>query len=251
MIYILLGAGSGTRMGVLTSNRAKILVDVDGRAILDHNLGNIATVDPQARVRIVTGYGAGAVADFVAARQGGPVTETVTNPDHAVAGPLRSIEIGLEGLEDAGGVVTIGNGDTIFQPQALAALAASHSEIALLASPIGAGGDADDVQLQLDEQGIRVAAKHLAAVDALPVSAGLLQIRGSAALARVREVVRAGIEREKAEQRMLTWHSIIAGLADVPPQAVMVPRESWWEFDSQESIDRYRLWLDGAAGQAD
>lgn len=247
MIYILLGAGSGTRMGLLTSDRAKILVEVDGRAILAHNLANIARTNPAARVRIVTGFSSATVAAFIDSARAPVPTDTVVNPYHAASGPLRSIEIGLADIDDAETTITIGNGDTIFQPAALAALAASSADLALLASPAGPGGDADDVQVLIDDHGIQIAAKHLAADGSLPVSAGLLQIRGRDALNRVGEAVRDGIAQEQAEGRMLTWHSILARLAAFRPQAVMVSRDHWWEFDSQESIDRYRAWL-GQAG---
>jgi choline kinase len=243
LIYILLGAGSGTRMGALTSDRAKILVEVEGRPILAQNLANIAAVDPAAHVRIVTGYGAAAVAAHIEAREAGIAADTVFNPDHARSGPLRSIAAGLAGIDDRETIVTIGNGDTIFSPPALAALAASPAQLSLLGSSAGEAGDADDVQLEMGDDGIQAAAKHIGAPGTLPVSAGLLQIRGPVALGRVREAVRAGIAQEDAEGRMLTWHSIIARLAPLRPRAVIVPRESWWEFDSQESIDLYRAWL--------
>jgi choline kinase len=251
LIYILLGAGSGTRMGPLTSDRAKILVEVDGRAILAHNLANIAVADPIARVRIVTGFSSATVTAFIGSTRAPVPTDSVVNPHHAVSGPLRSIEIGLADIDDAETIVTIGNGDTIFQPAALAALASSGADIALLASPAGPGGDGDDVQLLIDDHGIRIAAKHLAADGSLPVSAGLLQIRGRDALDRVREAVRDGLAQEQAEGRMLTWHSILARLAAFRPQAVMVSRDHWWEFDSQESIDRYRDWLGADIPPAD
>jgi choline kinase len=246
LIYILLGAGSGTRMGALTADRAKILVEVDGQPILAHNLAHIAATDPTARVLIVTGFSAATVAAFVDRAGAGGAAQTVVNPDYALSGPLRSIERGLAEFDDAE-AVTIGNGDTIFQPAALAALAASTADIALLASPAGPSGDADDVQLLVDQTGIQIAAKHLAAEGSLPVSAGLLQVRGREALGRVRDAVRDGIALEKAEGRMLTWHSILARLAALGPQAVMVPRNQWWEFDSQDSIDRYSAWLGSGA----
>ncbi|PZU11878.1 NTP transferase domain-containing protein [Sphingomonas sp.] len=249
MIYILLGAGSGTRMGTLTSDRAKVLVQVEGRAILAHNLANIATADPAARVRIITGFGADAVAAFVREHSRAGTVETVFNPDYAVAGPLRSVDIGLTGLGDDE-PVTIGNGDTIFEPRALAALAAAPAGAALLGSPAGTAADEDDVQLLADGDVVRVAAKRLGAAGSLPVSAGLLQIRGAAALAVVREAVRAGLMQEKTEGRALTWHSIIARLGAIVPQVVMVPRDWWWEFDSPDCIERYHAHVIGQNEQA-
>lgn len=244
MIYILLGAGSGTRMGALTSDRAKILVEVENRPILAHNLTNIGTAYPKARIRIVTGYGAAAVAAFVMDGRSRIGAETIFNSDHARSGPLRSLEVGLAAIDADETIVTIGNGDTIFAPDALTALGSSTADLSLLASIAGAEGDLDDVQLQVGENGVEAAAKHIGDVGSLPVSAGLLQIRGHVALERVRAAVRAGVEQEQREGRMLTWHSILARLARFGPRAVMVPRDSWWEFDSQESIDRYRTWVE-------
>ena len=237
MIYILLGAGSGTRMGALTSDRAKIMVDIAGRPILAHNLDHIQAVDGGAEILVISGYAASTVDAVV---HGGPWTgvRTVRNPDFATAGPLRSIEVALNQLAGTAGAITIGNGDTIFEPAALRALAGVDRPAALLAS-MPTEPDADDVQLRIETGRIAQAAKRIDAAGTVPISAGLLQLRGAEAIAVFGRAVRVGLAEERRSGTLRTWHSALADLGALAPEPVFVPRESWSEFDSQANVARY------------
>lgn len=239
MFYILLGAGSGTRMGALTRARPKILLEVDGQAILARNLDAIAHTDAGAETVIVTGYASDTVDAFLHGGRWQNV-HTLWNLDFARAGPLRSLKLAFDALPIGTEHITIANGDTIFEAKALQILRASPFEIGLLCSPAGEGSDADDVQLKLEPDGIRAAAKGLALPGGAPISAGLLQVRGADAIAAVRVAISQGLTQEMDERRPLTWHSIIARLDKPIPQAVLVPHELWWEFDSPGCIDRYK-----------
>lgn len=238
--YALLAAGSGTRMGPLTSDRAKVLVEVNGRAILDHNLRAIARVAPGAVVIVIAGYRAEAVATFVEGIKVDVRAEVLVNPDFAHSGPLRSVRIVLDRFANLSGTLAIGNGDTIFEPPALAALAAARSDIALLISDPDIA-EPDAVQVRVEAGRILAAAKQLAAPGMLPVSAGLLQIRGERTILPVRRLVEQLIAEEERAGRSLTWHSLITALSEQGNAAVPVriPPLWWCEFDSSDCIDRY------------
>lgn len=230
-------------MGPLTSDRAKVLVEVDGRAILDHNLRAIATAARGADVAVIAGYRAETVTAFVADLQVDLRAEVLINPDYAHSGPLRSLRLAMDRFADEVETLTIGNGDTIFEPPALATLAAAGSNIALLVSdPEPDAIDADDVQVRVERGRISAAAKRLAPSGTLPVSAGLLRIEGKTALGRARVLVEELIAEEDRTGRSLTWHSLLAALAEQGEAAVPVriPPLWWCEFDSSDCIDRYR-----------
>ena len=235
MITILLAAGSGTRMGRLTDARPKALVEVGGRPILDRNVQAIAAADPGGTILVVAGHRAEAIFAFVEAA--GADVRAVLNPDHASAGPLRSIQIALASLGAQPGALAIGNGDTVFTAPAIEALLAAEADAALLISE-PEERDPDDVQVRIGADGrIVEAAKRIDEAGALPISAGLFRVTAE----RLGPVVDALLGEERGAGRAFTWHTVVGrlaaeGLAIAPAR---VPHRWWWEFDSEEHVARF------------
>jgi choline kinase len=227
-------------MGQLTSDRSKVLVEVEGRPILEHNLRAIMAVDPTSEVRVISGYLAPSVELFVAGVSDWANVTVINNPDYKISGPLRSIEIALDSLPALPAAVTIGNGDTIFSPQALASLRSRRSPAVLLAS-VAESSDEDDVQLMIGPERIEAAAKRLAPPGSLPISAGLFQVLGSNTASELKSAVTNGLEQERKTKQLLTWHSIIARMSEVKPEPLIVPRNYWAEFDSPDNLVRHGM----------
>lgn len=221
-------------MNGLSGTHAKAAVEVAGRSLLGHALHNIASIDARGRAIVVVGHAAHEISTLLAGHHGPLPAQAVFNPDYARAGPLRSIQRGLEEAP-AGEDVTIANADTIVTPPALAALRATAAPVALLAST-SADGDEDDVQLAIEGDVILRAAKRLGPAGSLPVSAGMLQICGTQALADLRAAVEAGVEAERTGGTPLFWHDILARLQPNQPRAVMVPHDWWHEFDRPAEV---------------
>ncbi len=93
---VLLSAGSGSRMGPLTSQRPKSLLEVGNKTVLDWMLDAIiARTDGE--IVVVTGFQAEAVEQHLAKRYGERV-KTVRNPRYEDDVNILSVEIGVAAL---------------------------------------------------------------------------------------------------------------------------------------------------------
>ena len=71
MKAIILSAGQGSRLGHLTDNRPKCLIEFNGRTLLDRQLDTLAVNGVEEAV-VVTGFHDELVNETIAARTGGP-----------------------------------------------------------------------------------------------------------------------------------------------------------------------------------
>lgn len=88
---MVLAAGLGTRMRPLTDDRPKALVEVGGRALVDHMLDRLAEAGVKRAVVNVHAF-AGRLIDHLSRRSGGPALTTIDEREHA------------EPLETGGGI---------------------------------------------------------------------------------------------------------------------------------------------------
>lgn len=236
---VLLAAGRGSRMGALTEETPKALVRVGaGGSMLEINLRHIAASRLGGQVWIVGGYCWPMIERFAADH---PPTRALFNPHFDAAGPLFSLETALAAVPGDAAAVLIGNGDTIFAPALLDAVAGDRHACALVVSRTDAG-EPDDLWCAQAEDGRIVRAAKQADGRVGLISAGLLAVRGRGAIDRLRAAVATLIECERGAGRPLTWHSLVAEMdgrgAWIAP--IEVPRPDWREFDSADSILRYR-----------
>ena len=109
MKAIILSAGQGSRLGPLTQDRPKCLIDFNGRTLLDRQLDALAANGVGEAV-VVTGFHDGLVEEAVAARSGGPRVRTVFNPFFKVADNTGSLYMARSELA---GDCLVWNGDTL------------------------------------------------------------------------------------------------------------------------------------------
>lgn len=109
MKAIILSAGQGSRLGHLTDDRPKCLIEFAGRSLLDWQLDALAAngVD---EVVVVTGFRDDQIEAVLAARSGGPKVRTVFNPFFKVADNLGSLYLVRGELT---GDCLVWNGDTL------------------------------------------------------------------------------------------------------------------------------------------
>ncbi|MBA2770731.1 MAG: NTP transferase domain-containing protein, partial [Sphingomonas sp.] len=84
MKAIILSAGQGSRLGHLTSDRPKCLIEFGGRTLLDRQLDTLEANGVDEAV-VVTGFHDELVDAAIAARGGGPSVRTLFNPFFKVA----------------------------------------------------------------------------------------------------------------------------------------------------------------------
>src|SRR5690349_12700479 len=109
MKAIILSAGQGSRLGHLTDDRPKCLIDFNGRTLLDRQLDTLAANGIEEAV-VVTGFHDDLVDKAIAARTGGPRVRTIFNPFYKVADNTGSLYMAREELS---GDCLVWNGDTL------------------------------------------------------------------------------------------------------------------------------------------
>ena len=109
MKAIILSAGQGSRLGHLTDDRPKCLIEFAGRSLLDWQLDALAAngID---EVVVVTGFRDDQIEAVLAARSGGPKVRTFFNPFFKVADNLGSLYLVRGELT---GECLVWNGDTL------------------------------------------------------------------------------------------------------------------------------------------
>lgn len=93
---VLLSAGSGSRMGALTSLRPKSLLEIGNKRVLDYLLDEIIN-RTVGEIVVVTGFQAALVEQHLAERYGNRV-KTVQNPRYAEDVNILSVEMGVATL---------------------------------------------------------------------------------------------------------------------------------------------------------
>ena len=97
MQALILAAGIGRRLGHLTGDRTKAMVEVHGRTLLDRSLE--ALVDHEVdRIVIVVGYHAQGVRDAVGDDYRGTPVTYVENVDYATTNNIHSLYLAADEL---------------------------------------------------------------------------------------------------------------------------------------------------------
>jgi choline kinase len=228
---IILSAGSGTRLLPLSREMPKCLVDVGGRAILDHQFDALARAGIREAV-VVVGYRGSQVADHVAAFPPPLPVTLVTNPFWAVSSSIGSVWAARAHLDDA---FCLMNGDTVFAESIVAgAIATAPAGIGLLVEPIAAP-ELDDMLVEVDRGRVRAVAKTLDPANAHYRSLGVVLSAGG-------DIYRAALETVITGENGIHayHHDVVARLARTGQVAAIVDRRGGWqEIDRPEDIERW------------
>src|SRR5687767_6903891 len=121
---IILSAGQGSRLGHLTADRPKCLIEFAGRSLLDRQLDTLAANGVDEAV-VVTGFRDDEVEAAIARRAGGPRVRTIYNPFFKVADNLGSLFIARAELA---GDCLVWNGDTLVSNPLMARVLANRRQ---------------------------------------------------------------------------------------------------------------------------
>jgi L-glutamine-phosphate cytidylyltransferase len=121
---IVLAAGRGSRLGELTSDRPKALIEIGGRTLLDRQVTALRHAGAR-EVAVVAGWQA-----TVFAGLGLPV---FVNPDWASTSMVRSLECASAWMERETCLVSYG--DIVFHPEDARGLAASAADLCIAYDP--------------------------------------------------------------------------------------------------------------------
>jgi NDP-sugar pyrophosphorylase family protein len=117
---MILAAGRGTRLGPLGERRAKALLDIDGRPLLEHQLGYLGGQGVERAV-VNASHLSGQVEEFAEAHRGPPELEVIVEPEAlgTAGGVINALSL------FSGEPILILYGDVV-AGEALAPMAALH-----------------------------------------------------------------------------------------------------------------------------
>src|SRR5688500_1635414 len=191
MKAIILSAGQGSRLGHLTDDRPKCLIDFGGRTLLDRQLDTLAA-NGIGQAIVVTGFRDGEIEAALERRRKageGPAVETVFNPFYKVADNTGSLYMAREHLS---GDCLVWNGDTLVSNALMAKVVANERPGICVTVDRKEGGYDDDDMKVVEEGGRLKAIGKRIAEGVNAESIGLLAFRDGGA-ERFREAIEAAM----------------------------------------------------------
>lgn len=233
---IILSAGQGSRLGQLTVDRPKCLIDFGGRTLLDRQLDTLAANGVEEAV-VVTGFRDALIEEALERRRKageGPVTRTVFNPFYKVADNTGSLYMARTELA---GDTLVWNGDTMVSRSLMAKVVANDRPGICVTIDRKDEYDSDDMKVVEDGGRLRAIGKRLSeGVNA--ESIGLLAFRAGGA-----ERFRAAIEAAmRSPEGTTIWYlRVIHHLAQQDDVWTLdIKGEDWGEVDFPEDVARAR-----------
>jgi choline kinase len=243
MKAIILSAGQGSRLGHLTDDRPKCLIEFGGKSLLDWQLDTLAANGIDEAV-VVTGFRDDQIEAALARRSGGPRVRTVFNPFYKVADNLGSLFLVRDELK---GDCLVWNGDTLVSKPLMAKVVANRQSGICVTVDRKDDYDDDDMKVVRDEQSGRLSAIGKRIKDGVNAeSIGLLAFRDGGA-----ERFAEAIEREmRTPEGTTVWYlrviHYIAQQGEV--WTLDISGEEWGEVDFPEDVPNaeqlVRNWLE-------
>lgn len=224
---VILAAGTGTRLGALTSDRPKILVDVAGAPLLAYGIAFLRAVGT-ARIGVLVGFRADLVRDWLAEH----------TPDALIA---ENLEYNMQNalsfkktIESFPGGLLICDGDYIRSAASAKLVGAPRTEVTLYVSRVDAP-DPDFMHIQTASDGtIRAMDKQLTEWNAH--SAGMVFVPETARAAMLAAVDAAVAEKSPNNARLEDALLVYANAGGVLRAEDLGPHD-WIEIDTPEERD--------------
>jgi choline kinase len=172
---IILSAGQGSRLGHLTDDRPKCLIEFNGRTLLDRQL-DVLAANGVDEVVVVTGFRDDQIEAALARRgEAGPRVRTVYNPFYKVADNLGSLFVARHEIT---GDTLVWNGDTLVSEELMADVVANDRSGICVTIDRKDSYDDDDMKVVVDDGGqLHAIGKRLDMKRVNAESIGLLAFR--------------------------------------------------------------------------
>jgi choline kinase len=235
MKAIILSAGQGSRLGQLTHDRPKCLIDFGGRTLLDRQLDTLAA-NGVADVVVVTGFHDELVESALARRAGGPRVRTVYNPFFKVADNLGSLYVAREELVDD---CLVWNGDTLVSDALMARVVGNERAGICVTIDRKPNYDEDDMKVVADPEGrLHAIGKRLPMGNVNAESIGLLAFRNGGAQT-FRDAIEIAIR--SAEGTTIWYLRVIHQIAQrTDVWTFDISGEEWGEVDFPPDVESAR-----------
>ncbi len=231
---IILSAGQGSRLGHLTDNMPKCLIDFNGRTLLDRQLDALAANGVEEAV-VVTGFRDDQIEAALTKRgNAGPHVRTIYNPFYKVADNLGSLFVARDEID---GDVLVWNGDTLVSVELMAAVVGNRDQDGICVTiDRKPGYDEDDMKVVVDEEGrLHAIGKRLEKRRVNAESIGLLAFRGDGATTFRRAIERA---IRTSEGTTIWYLRVIHQIAQEGPVWTFdIDGHEWGEVDFPEDVE--------------
>lgn len=231
---IILSAGQGSRLGHLTDDKPKCLIEFNGRTLLDRQLDALAANGVEEAV-VVTGFRDDQIEAAIERRAGmGPAVRTIFNPFYKVADNLGSLFVAKAEIE---GDLLVWNGDTLVSEELMARVVENQDQDGICVTiDRKPSYDEDDMKVVVDEAGrLHAIGKRLDLKDVNAESIGLLAFRGSGS-----QTFRHAIERAiRTTEGTTIWYlRVIHQIAqEAPVWTLDINGHEWGEVDFPEDVE--------------
>jgi choline kinase len=188
MNAILYAAGRGCRLAGEGGAPHKILLEFNGRSLLDRHVGHLVSLGV-GRIVVVTGHERISVASGFEGLRGrhGVVIEEVFNPDHC-EGSVLSMAVSIPLLEQTGDRVLLLDGDVLYGREMLCRLVESAHRTALLVDRGYSRSDEDPVLVPLrDGRPVDFVKRWSGRADAVGESIGFFKVDAADVPVLIRE----------------------------------------------------------------
>jgi choline kinase len=236
---IILSAGQGSRLGHLTDDRPKCLIEFGGRTLLDRQLDTLAA-NGVGRAVVVTGFRDELVEEALSKRGGGPEVRTVYNPFYKVADNLGSLFMARDELS---GDCLVWNGDTLVSDALMARVIAYERAGICVTIDRKDSYDEDDMKVVVGRDGRLKAIGKRIPKGVNGESIGLLTFRGDGA-ERFRDAIEG--DMRTPEGTTIWYLRVIHHLAERSEVWTFdISGEQWGEVDFPEDVERARELVSG------
>jgi choline kinase len=231
---IILSAGQGSRLGHLTDDKPKCLIEFNGRTLLDRQLDALDANGIEEAV-VVTGFRDDQIEAALKRRgDAGPRVRTVFNPFYKVADNLGSLFVAREEIV---GDVLVWNGDTLVSEELMARVVGNQDQEGICVTiDRKEGYDEDDMKVVVDSAGrLHAIGKRLDLSKVNAESIGLLAFRGAGA-----QTFRHAIERAiRTSEGTTIWYlRVIHQIAqEAPVWTLDINGHEWGEVDFPEDVE--------------
>ena len=231
MKAIILSAGQGSRLGHMTDDRPKCLIEFNGRTLLDRQLDTLVANGVEEAV-VVTGFHDELVNEALALRSDGLKVRTIFHPFYKVADNTGSLFMARDELA---GEVLVWNGDTLVSDALMARVVGNATAGICVTVDRKDGYDEDDMKVIRDESDgrLRAIGKRIAqGVNA--ESIGLLAFRDGGA-ERFRDAIDKAMRT--SEGTTIWYLRVIHHLAQNGDVWTLdISGEEWGEVDFPEDV---------------
>jgi len=179
MKAIILAGGKGLRLGDLTMNTPKVLMDLgNGKTVLEMNLQNMLDSKVVDEIVLITGYHGSQIDAKIKKYQDENIKiKTLHNPFYEFSANLIGLWIAKEDMRDKDFIIT--NGDNIFDKEVYEGIAKNSEGIHLTISKHKLGSlKEDDMKVIMRNGFIERVSKNIPVDKADAESAGLVYVSG-------------------------------------------------------------------------